>query len=309
MLLPIKEISNCEAHHQFVASYNSSLMYQLQKVLYLTKEVETYLDIQSNSSRWYIDDPRLSYSLDNLINNLSVLTEYYHGWIIFCHIGTTVHKKVKYTLVKNDSELDTYIEEIFKRHSIGILQNKENTGAYYKKCKAEFMRAYEYLLTGKAHEVYVINNFLKHNAITMKYAPKIFIDDNLISAPYIHINKPEDLLLNNSIFKSLFDHDLENNDTSSNTKNYYTELINSSVKHICNIGGIKIYNINGLDYFISDSTVGLSIESILQVSHELTCSIVKFVSNSLDYTSKNNQITNIIESITARKPKTINSLL
>lgn len=312
MLLPIAQIQDIDEHYAFKTSYDSALKYQLNKILHLTKEVENHLDKQFSDPHWYIRDKTFSYNLDNLINNLSTLTEYYHCWVIFSHIGTIKYGKAKYVPLKNDGKIDSELKKIFEAHSIGVLENYNgDNDAYLNACRETFMHAYDFLFVGKFHELYVLNNYLKHNMITLDYAPKMIVCGEKISVPYIYIERPCDRLLNSSVFKCLLDHELDQDGkVTEATNNYYAEIINSTTRNLCKMGGYDVYNINGIDYLKGSSSVGICVESIVEIAHDLVSNIVKIVmGSSKTDESWRQELSSVVNKINARSPKTLNKLI
>lgn len=312
MIIPIAEILNNNDHTQFKSNYEIALEYQLGKILSLTKKIEQSLDKQLHDPHWYFKDKQFHYDLDSLINSLSTLTEYYHGWIIFSHIGTTEHQKATYKPLKNDVYLDKEISAIFKKHSIGVLKaSKIDPAIFYENCKQAFMQAYDFLFIGKFYEIYVLNNYLKHNMITMGYSPKAVIDGKQIIIPYLYIIRPNDRLLNNSVYKCLFDHVLDHDEKISNIqRDYFVDIINNTSKKICKIGGLKVLNINEIDYLIGTDTIGLSIESILEVTHDLVKNIVKvFLDSSKGNLTREQEMGRILVEIKKRPPQTLSKLV
>jgi len=311
MLIPISEIINNDDHYKFKASSESALEYQLKKVLHLTKEVESGLDDQAIGPYWYITDEKFSYNLDTLIHNLSILTEYYHGWIVFSHIGTSFHKKTKYLPLKKDEKLNIEIDKIFKSNFIGVLSAPQKyRGDFYEDCKKEFLKIYDFLFVGKFYEAYVLNNYLKHNTVAMSYAPKVIVTNREISIPYIYIEQPNDRILNASVFKSLMDHGLDEYGKVANAEDdYFVNIINTTARPVCSVGGYRVYNINGLDYLKGGSSVGLSIESIVEMAHELVSNIAKvFIDSSEGYPDRVRKLNRLVEDITIRQPKTLTNL-
>ncbi len=306
MLIPLSEISG-DDHYVFRASYEHSLEYQLKKILHLTKKVEKGLDDQASGLFWYFKDNSFSYDLDALIHNLSILIEYYHGWVVFSHIGTISHGKTKYVPLKNDETLSVEIDKVLKFNSIGVLSSPQKyRGDYYGDCKKAFLNAYEFLFVGRFHEVYVLNNYLKHNAVVMSYAPKAIVAGHEISIPYIYIGKPNDRLLNPSVFKSLIDYKLDDDAIDD----YYVNIINASSRPVCMVGGYKVYNISGLDYLKGNSHVGLSLESIVEMAHELVSNIARvFIESSKSNPALGVALNRLVDEITIRSPKTLSSLI
>ncbi|MEW5624435.1 hypothetical protein ABGT18_24430 [Pseudomonas putida] len=312
MLIPPLELKDSYDHHMLRASCENSLDYQLRKVLHITKEVEKGLDAQAKDRYWYVADEMLSYNLDALIHNLSILTEYYHSWVVFCFIGTNSIEKTKYRPLKKDKNLNAEIDKIFKSTSIGVLKSPERyRGDFQGDCKKAFMKAYDFLFIGKFYEVYVLNNYLKHNAAAMKYAPKAIMGNREISVPYIYIGKPNDRLLNSSVFKSLIDCEFDGSGKTPDTKDdYFLDIINATIRPVCSLGGYKVYNINDLDYLKGSSHVGLPVESIVELAHELFSNISKvFIDGSKRDLDRESKLNRMIDEIKTRTPKTLTNLV
>lgn len=312
MLIPISEILSNDDHYVFKASCENALEYQLKKVLHLTKKVEKGLDDQASGPYFYVTDDKFSYDLDALIHNLSILTEYYHGWVVFSHIGTNSQGKAKYVPLKKDEKLSAEIDKIFKLNSIGVLSSPQKyRGDFYEDCKKAFLKAYDFLFIGKFHEVYVLNNYLKHNTVVMSYAPKAMLGNREISIPYVYIGKPNDRLLNASVFKSLIDHELDECGKLPGIKDdYFVDIINATAQPVCSVGGYKVYNVNGLDYLKGGSNVGLSMESIVEVAHELVSNIARvFIDGSRTNPDREIKLNRLVDEITKRPPKTLAKLV
>lgn len=312
MIIPIAEIQHNVDHYEFKASYENALEYQLEKVVRLTKEVEKGLDEQEGSDFWYFADKKFSYSLETLVHNLSILTEYYHGWVVFSHIGTIAHGKTKYKPLRNDENLDVEIDKIFKSTSIGVLKiAQRDEVAYYESCKRAFLQAYEFLFMGRFHELYVLNNYLKHNMIAAAYAPKAVVSGSPISIPYLYINTPNDRLLNPSVYKCLLDHEIDNDGkVIALADNYFVNIVNATIRFVCNVGGFKVYNVNGVDYLKGSTSVGLSMESIVEMAHDLVLNIVKvFLSSSKGNETRELQMSYLVGELTKRSPKTLSKIL
>ncbi|GFM85472.1 hypothetical protein PSCICO_08710 [Pseudomonas cichorii] len=312
MLIPISEILSNDDHYAFKASCENALEYQLKKVLHLTKKVEKGLDDQANGPYFYVTDEKFSYNLDALIHNLSILTEYYHGWVVFSYIGTNSQGKTKYIPLKKDEKLSAEIDKIFKLNSIGVLNSpKKYRGDFYEDCKKAFLKAYDFLFIGKFYEIYVLNNYLKHNTVAMSYAPKAMLGNREISIPYVYIGKPNDRLLNTSVFKSLIDHEFDEYGKMSSIKDdYFVSIINATARPVCSLGGYKVYNINGLDYLKGGLSVGLSMESIVEVAHELVSNIARiFIESSSTNPGRGIKLNRLVAEITARPPKTLAKLV
>lgn len=312
MLIPIIEIHDNYAHYQFKASYDHALQYQLEKTLFFLKQVEVGLDEQNRDLRWYISNKELMYSLESLINSLSTLTEYYHGWIIYSHVGTVEHKKIRYSAIRRDAHADKVIDRIFEYHLLGTLRRSTiDATAYREQCKQAFQKAYECLLIGAPYELYVLNNYMKHNMVAGEYAPKANFNAQQITVPYVHISRPNDQLLNQSVYKTLFTHKLTlDGRVESEQGDYFINVINTKSRRLCTVGGLPVYSINGIDYIPGNDTVGISMESIVEVSHGLLLSIAQTFAES----AKNDQacttlLNRLTQEISKRVPKTLSRLV
>ncbi|TOQ49612.1 hypothetical protein CGG93_25480, partial [Vibrio parahaemolyticus] len=69
-----------------------SLKYQLSKIVFFCKQLEDLLDMERNT--FYIKNEEYQFYLDSVINNYSILIEYYHSWVILSAIGT-IHTENK----------------------------------------------------------------------------------------------------------------------------------------------------------------------------------------------------------------------
>lgn len=311
MLIPVDEIKDNENHYAFKGAYEKALEYQLEKVSLLIKKVGEFLDKQEGNSCRYSDDKEFSYHLDALINSLPTITEYYYGWVIFSHIGTTSHKRVKYALLKNDEGLNERIDEIFEKNSIGALNYvKDYKGDFRADCRQAFLRAFDFFLTGKLDEIYAINNYIKHNTIVMGYFPEVTLKDYPIEMqiPYVYIERPFDCLLNSSVYKHLFDYDLISSGKNAANSGYYADIVNSTARLVGYAGGLSVYNINSINYLIGRKYIGISIESIVEISQELAKFIVKvFIDSSKENLTRIDKLNALIKTIGARKSRTLNS--
>ncbi|WP_312593945.1 hypothetical protein [Comamonas terrigena] len=310
MILPPNEIINDPEHSQIKENSKISLDYQIEKVLYLINEVENGLDKQAQSLYWYIKDKTTLYNVDSLIHNLSILIEYYHAWVVFSYIGTITHKKTSYSALKNDDNLNSAIEKLFKENSIGILKiTKDENNEYYEKCKKAFLHAYKFLFVGRFHEIFALNNYLKHNRIAMGYAPKVSFNDAPLTLPYLYIEKPNDRLFNASVTKRLFEHDCKN-EIINDDNDYYIKIINNTKVFLCSLGAYNIYNINGVEYIKSSTQVGILMESIVEIAHELFKNIVTVVKESAPGATSDNQVLDqFLNELNKRPPKILSELI
>lgn len=310
MLIPIEEIQENDAHYKLKAEVNISLEYQLEKVIWLSNKLGDFLDDHGKTDYFYVNDKKYTYTIDSLLHNISVLIEYYYGWIIFSYIGTNQHTKPEYKAIKNtDAEIEKRISEIFKRHNIGALKiaTKEN---YYAECVAEFKRAFSFLFVNEFHEPYVVNNYIKHNRVAVGYAPKGTINGETVCIPYIYFIKRNKELINPSVLRCFFDYKLsENMKLESDPKDYYVDILNKNSKRIGSFGGLTIVSVLGIEYLIKGTSepimVGISIESIIELSQKLSRNIIKIAIKSGD--GNQAKLKKLLE-LMQREPKTITNI-
>lgn len=311
MLLPYKEILDNNEHYQFKCEADRSLEYQLEKLIFLSGKLGGFLDAQERSNFHYFTDIEHEYAIDSIIHNYSILIEYYYSWIIYSYIGTIKHKQLTYKPIKNiDEEINSRITAVFKEHCVGVLK-KSNNDAYYAQCKDAFVDAFGFLFIGKFHEIYVLNNFSKHNRIFSAYSPKVKVNDHRASVPFVFISKPTDTLLGKSILKCFFDHEITSDvKIEKNNGDYFVDLFNSNSKHVCNIGNLIVYDVNGIEYVTSSSFSGILVESILDVALELCLTIIdKVVEYDPGYTSRNDKLNILKSKASSRCPKTMKNIL
>lgn len=311
MILPPIEILNNNEHYQFKCEVNQSIVYQIEKLIFLSGKLGDFLDKQEESDYHYFTDKEYNYAIDSVIHNYSTLVEYYYSWVIYSHIGTIRHKKLTYKPIKNiDEEINARIDSVFKEHCVGVLKESKSDD-YYAKCKDAFVDAFGFLFVGKFHEIYVLNNFSKHNRILSSYAPKVRLDSYLVSVPYVYISKPTDSLLNDSILKCFFDYEINSSHKiEKDGDDYFADLFNYNSKYICNIGSMKVYGVNRIDYIASNDFSGVLVESILDVAIELCLKIIdKLVESEPGNISRNENLKNLRGKALSRSSKTLSNLL
>lgn len=306
MIIPPNEILNDALHYHFKAEADIALDYQINKTVFFCKKLEGLLDKPRKTH--YLSEIESSYYLDSIINNHSTLIEYYYSWIILSLIGTSESEvKTIYRPIKEE-DIDKEIIKIFKVHSIGTLKKtKGNQEEYYEKCRNVFKDAFEFLLVGECHELYVLNNYLKHNRMPFGYAPIIKINDDLISAPFLYIHNESSILLQDSIIKGIFRS--EDKKPENNHQSYFNEVIERNQEYIANIGGIKAIKVKKIEYVQSNSFSGILLESILSTTYDLIRNIIRVQRNydkgNMTLISKLDKIEKLIME---RTPKTLSSL-
>lgn len=302
MLIPPNEILDNPFHYHFKAEIDIALLHQIKKLCFFCKKLEAILD--KNRLTHYIAEEESSYYVESIINNHSTLIEYYYSWIIISLIGTiSPSEKIIYKPI-TEIEKENKIEEIFKKHSIGKL-SKTNTdkNQYLDKCKNVFLEAFSFIFIGKNHELYVLNNYLKHNRMTFNYAPKTVYKEKSISVPFLYIHDKSKSLLQESIIKELFNTDPK---TTTGSRNQFREIINEKSQKLHEMGNIKIIKINDIEYVQCSSFSGITIESILKIVYSLINNIFsiqkKYQKGEITLMQKIEKIEMLIKE---RKPKTL----
>jgi len=272
MIIPPREILDNQLHYLFRAEADKALDYQINKTIFFCKKLEVILDKPRKTH--YFSEIESSFYLDSIINNHSMLIEYYYSWIILSLIGTSKSEvKTIYRPIK-ENDLDKEIIKIFKTHSLGVLyKTKIDPLEYHEKCRSIFIDAIKFILVGDSHELYVLNNYLKHNRMPFGYAPIIKLKDELISAPFLYINKESSIHLQNSIIKGIFK--LENEKQNNNHQLYFNDVIRTNQEEIVKIGGIKIIKVRKIEYVQSDTFSGILVESVLLTTYNLIKNIIR----------------------------------
>jgi len=308
MILPAREANHSATHVAYKAEADSSLKYQLEKLLHICKKLEYSLERQSESPKMTFSTEAM-YSVDALISNFPVLIEYYYSWIVYSYIGTVSHeKKLEYKPIKA-TEKDDFIKDVFKKYSIGVLKLKEIDG-FTERCKVAFLKAYDFLFIGKFHEIFSLNNFLKHNRILSGYAPKVVHKGVAISVPYIYVSKHSERLVKPSILKCFFENEIgESSKIISEKDDYYVKIFNATSSKFSKIGANNIYNVNGIDYLVPKESVGISVESMLEVTYELCLKIIDILEEADTSSGTVTLVCSLKKKINERKPKTLSNYL
>ena len=149
--------------YEIVLAIESSLKYQIQKIRDLCKKVEFELDEPRKS--WYINSTDFEHNVDFLINSFSVLIEYYHSWVIQQRIGLSKPDiKIEYKAIeKNNNDL---VDTVLEKYKVGKTDRPELYDFdLYEKCKMRYLSDMSFFFIGKNHEVFVLNNYIKHNSM------------------------------------------------------------------------------------------------------------------------------------------------
>ncbi|WP_146114610.1 hypothetical protein [Pseudomonas sp. MYb185] len=302
MILSIRERKNIKETYEIVGEANSSIRYQIKKIKHLCKEIETELDKPRNT--FYINSISFDYSIDFLINGFSVLIEYYHTWVLQQRIGLLYPKvKISYKAIKkNDIKA---IDKLLRSYKAGITNSPElYSFNFYEKCRSLYISAMENFFTGKNHEIFVLNNYIKHNSIMRSYAPLTVLDNNYFSFPYLYIHESHVDLLNNSLLRSLFKITVDDMDGRIDNEHYNGKI------ELYKIGSLDILEANGLEYVKCSSYVGVSIESILETIKNACTSILDLMleeirSNGISGGSCIDDLTSLKSEFTDRRAKTL----
>ncbi|WP_460418837.1 hypothetical protein [Pseudomonas sp. microsymbiont 2] len=311
MKIPISEILDNDNHYHFKSNCELSLEHQLRKVLHYLEAVGKRLDEEQNSPYMYVRDPVFIYDIDALVHGSCVLMEYYYGWILYSHIGTTKHKKAIYKPRERDDEVDEFISNIFDTHTIGTLKDKsKDSESYYQICKAAFLKAYDLLFIGKYHELYTLNNYQKHNAKLDNYKLPFVHRGTLYSTPYLFLHRPLHRLLNPSVLRCLFEHPLDaTGKISSSLDDYYVRLVNTSSRKLPAQPPVQAYCINGVEYVINTDQVGITVESVVAIVQELFNNVsTAFIESSPGEVTRIECLSALAEKALARPAKTLGRL-
>ena len=179
--------------YEIVLAIESSLKYQIQKIRDLCKKVEFELDEPRKS--WYINSTDFEHNVDFLINSFSVLIEYYHSWVIQQRIGLSKPDiKIEYKAIeKNNNDL---VDTVLEKYKVGKTDRPELYDFdLYEKCKMRYLSDMSFFFIGKNHEVFVLNNYIKHNSMMRGYAPRIKVEDEEFSFAYVYIDNIHTKLL------------------------------------------------------------------------------------------------------------------
>lgn len=261
LILSLKERNNIKNTYELVNNVNSSLQYQIKKIRDLCKKVEFELDKPRNA--WYINSTDFEYNVDFLINSFSVLIEYYHSWVIQQRIGLSEPDiKINYkAIMKGDYDS---VDRVLKEYKVGKTDRPELYDFdLYEKCKSRYLSDMSFFFIGKNHEIFVLNNYIKHNHMMRGYAPRVILKNKKFSFAYLYIDKNCGKLLNPSLLRHLLNHTLDEIKDSLDKEYYKNYVIESSVESY-SLSGLNIIVINELEYVKSNDSIGLSIESLLE---------------------------------------------
>ena len=307
MILSLREKDT----YEIVYAIESSLKYQIKKTRDLCEKVELELDKPRNT--WYINSTDFEYNVDFLINSFSVLIEYYHSWVIQKRIGLSKPDiKIDYKAIEK-GDYDSVDREI-KKYRVGKTDKSELYDFdLYEKCKSRYLSDMSFFFIGKNHEVFVLNNYIKHNRMMRGYAPRAILENEKFSFAYLYIDNNCANLLNRSLLRYLSNHNLDEIKNSFNDK-YYNNYVIESSDESYSLLNLDIIVINGLEYVKSNDFIGLTIESLLESIKLASIDILNVMIDELDCkgitgsTDMNNFLT-LKNDFKTRNPKTISNLL
>jgi hypothetical protein len=261
MILSLKERSVIKNTYEIVCNVELSLEYQIKKIRDLCEKVEFELDKPRKT--WYINSTDFEYNVDFLINSFSVLIEYYHSWVIQRRIGLSEPDiKINYKAIKK-GDYDS-VDRVLKKYGVGKTDRSELYDFdLYEKCKSRYLSDMSFFFIGKNHEIFVLNNYIKHNHMMRGYAPRARLGNEEFSFAYLYINNNRVNLLNHSLLGYLLNHTLDENKDILDDEYYKNYVIESSFE-LHSLLNFDIIVINGLEYVKSSKFVGLSIESLLE---------------------------------------------
>lgn len=311
MILSYNERNEIENFFEIGANVHLSLQYQLKKIKYLCEKVEIELDKPRET--YYIPSNEFEYNVDFLINGFSTLIEYYHTWVIQRSIGlANPNVKISYKAIKKDD--DKSIDEVLKKYGVGKTEQPDRYDFdFYKECKSKYLSNMNFLFVGKCHEVFVLNNYIKHNNMARRYAPLTILEEKGFSFPYLFIDNMRGDLLNLSLLRYLLNHPLDEVVDNINDE-YYKNYLSDNRSADYTMGGFEIIVVNGLKYVKGSNIIGLSIESILETISLASIDILNVMTNELVSEgitggSDADAFSALKNSFKARKAKTIRNLL
>ncbi len=311
MILSYNERGKIENFYEIGADVDLSLQYQLKKMKNLCEKIEIVLD--RPREHHFISSDEFEYNVDFLINGFSTLIEYYHTWVIQKSIGlVNPNVKISYKAIKKDDEKS--IDDVLKKYGVGKTE-KPNLYDFnfYEKCKSKYLSAMNFLFVGKCHEIFVLNNYIKHNHMMSGYAPRAILDGKDFSIPYIFIDNTRGDLLNWSLLRYLLNLPLAEVVDNIDDE-YYKKYLSDNKAVNYTMKGLKIIVVNGLEYVKSNNSIGLSIESILETISLASIDILnemidELVSEGVTTGTDMNNFSDLKNSFEARKAKTIHNLL
>ena len=307
MILSLREKDT----YEIVYAIESSLKYQIKKTRDLCEKVELELDKPRNT--WYINSTDFEYNVDFLINSFSVLIEYYHSWVIQKRIGLSKPDiKIDYKAIEK-GDYDS-VDRVLKKYRVGKTDKSELYDFdLYEKCKSRYLSDMSFFFIGKNHEVFVLNNYIKHNRMMRGYAPRAILENEKFSFAYLYIDNNCANLLNRSLLRYLSNHNLDEIKNSFDDK-YYNNYVIESSDESYSLLNLDIIVINGLEYVKSNDSIGLTIESLLESIKLASIDILNVMIDELDCkgitgsTDMNNFLT-LKNDFKTRNPKTISNLL
>lgn len=311
MILSYNERKEVENFYRISTDVHLSLKYQLKKMKNLCEKVEVELDTPRDT--YYITSNEFDYNVDFLINGFSTLIEYYHTWVIQKLIGLAKPNiKISYKAIKKGD--DKSIDDVLKKYGVGVTDKPELYNFdFYEECKTKYLSAMNFLFVGKCHEIFVLNNYIKHNHMMRGYAPLTILDGKGFSFPYLYIDGGRGELLNRSLLRYLLNHPLDEFIDNVDDE-YYKDYVSSNSNVSYTMGGIDIVVVNGLEYVRGGNSIGLSIESILETISLASVNILNVMTSELldegiTGGTDTDDFTALKNSFSARKAKTIHNLL
>lgn len=307
MILSLIERALIKNTYDIVCNIELSLTYQIKKIRDLCVKIEFELDKPRDT--WYINSTDFEHNVDFLINSFSVLIEYYHSWVIQQRIGLSKPDiKINYEAIEKGN-YDS-VHKVLKKYGIGKTDRPELYDFdLYEKCKSRYLSDMSFFFIGKNHEVFVLNNYIKHNNMMRGYAPRIKVEDEKFSFAYVYIDDIHTKLLNRSLLKHLSNHNLDEIKDSFHDE-YYKNYVIENNYNLYPIKGSDIIVINGLEYVKSSNSIGLTIESLLESIKLASIDILNVMIDEgiTDGTDIDNFST-LINNFKAREAKTIYNLL
>jgi hypothetical protein len=226
--------------------------------------------------------------------------------------ATEADIKIEYKAIeKNNNNL---VDKVLKEYKVGKTDRPELYDFdLYEKCKMRYLSDMSFFFIGKNHEVFVLNNYIKHNSMMKGYAPRIKVENEEFSFAYVYIDNIHTKLLNRSLLKYLSSHNLNDIKDSLNDE-YYKNYVTENNCSLHKINGLDIIVINGLEYVKSSNSIGLTIESLLESIKLASIDILNVMIDELDCkaitcTTDMDNFSTLKNDFKTRTPNTIGNLL
>ncbi len=266
--------------------YETSLEYQLRKLIYFRDQFVTMLNRPRNTH--YVEDD-CRYYHDIIINNSATLAEYYLPYVIYSIIGTILPKPLapRFDGFRKNIDKNGYDEaklDVFKRYEIGVL-SKSSEGykeEYLQRCHNTFDSSMKFLIDGSYDIIFLLNNYIKHNSMNFDYAPLLRTSSGEVkNYLFLRFTADQQFMLGESILKKLISYNYDNIIANDRGK---LILDGAEFTKIGMLGHIALLENNNILYTKGNSSAGVTSESLLNLINKLMISILEnIILNVKDY--------------------------